>query len=574
MPASTSFWITSALMALAVLAMLALPFLRRPRKALARAEYDLAIYKDQMRELEEDEAAGLISPQEAASARNEIARRILSADNARRKAAEALGEKGSGFERTAVMALALIAVPGMAYGLYLQKGHPGMPDMPIASRAQRVAAAPHHGLGAKDIAALVKKVEDRLAANPDDIQGWLSLAPVYSRRGQYAKAANAYRNILRLNANAGADIWNAYGEALVYAHDGALTPKAREAFSRALKLAPRNPMSRYFLAQADIQDGRNDRALSELKSLLRDLPKDFGGRALIEHQIAALEGKAPGAPGAEGTQEKAKEEKAKEEKATAEKAKKDQPASSPAPEKKEPKKQARQADRPASPAAAPAAGGNEDSGPTPEQVRERMKRMAGVDPKARREMIRNMVDGLEEKLEDNPQNLSGWLRLIKARVVLGEKDKAQKDYEKARAVFKGQKERVRSLDALAAHQGLKVSPEAAAKPLAPVAPPAASGERAPDGGPTPEQVRERMKRMEKMSPETRLKMIRNMVDGLEEKLEDDPKDLNGWLRLINARMTLGEKDKAKAAIEKAKKVFSDDEKITSAFDRLAKRLGL
>ena len=46
-------------------------------------------------------------------------------------------------------------------------------------------------------------------------------------------------------------------------------------------------------------------------------------------------------------------------------------------------------------------------------------------------MIRSMVDGLDQKLAANPDNLDGWLRLIRARVVLGDTDKAKAAYRKA-----------------------------------------------------------------------------------------------------------------------------------------------
>lgn len=52
-------------------------------------------------------------------------------------------------------------------------------------------------------------------------------------------------------------------------------------------------------------------------------------------------------------------------------------------------------------------------------------------------MIRSMVDGLEQKLAANPDNLDGWLRLIRARVVLGDTDKAKAAYRKALDQFSG-----------------------------------------------------------------------------------------------------------------------------------------
>ncbi len=506
---SSLFWIWSAILLVAVLVALIVPFLRRPRKALARAEYDLAIYKDQLRELEEDEASGLITGAEAEAARNEIARRILAADAAREKAEKELRAREGNTEKAVAMAAALILVPALAFGLYLEKGRPGMPDMPIAERMR--LAAEHN-----DINALVKRVEDRLAKKPDDIQGWLVLAPVYARMGKYDKAVNAWKNAIRLSEKPDPDLYNSLGEALVYANRGRVVPEAKQAFEKALKLAPGNPMSRYFLAQAKLQEGRKDEALADLKGLLKDLPANFAGRPLIERQIAQLEGRAqpPAAMMGGG-------------------------------------------------AGGPAAGAG---GPSAEQVRERMKRMANMSPEERQQMIRNMVEGLEQKLQDDPGNLDGWLRLIRARDVLGEKEKAQQAYEKARKALAGNAGALSALDDAARRQGLKVA--------APATPADGAAGMPVAGGPSAAQVRERMQRMADMSPEERQQMIRNMVEGLEQKLQDDPDDPGGWLRLIRAWSVLGEKDKAKAALEKARKAMAGNGQALDAINRLAKKLSL
>ncbi len=397
MTESSLFWIWSAILLMAVLVALIVPFLRRPRKALARAEYDLAIYKDQLRELEEDEASGLITGAEAEAARNEIARRILTADAARKKAEQELKAREGGTEKAVAMAAALILVPALAFGLYLEKGRPGMPDMPIAERMR--LAAEHN-----DINALVKRVEDRLAKKPDDIQGWLVLAPVYARLGRYDKAVNAWKNAIRLSEKPDPDLYNSLGEALVYANRGRVVPEAKQAFEKALKLAPGNPMSRYFLAQAKLQGGRKDEALADLKGLLKDLPENFAGKPLIERQIARLEGNPP--------------------------------QSLPSGTSRE------------TPSAS-TAGDGATGGPSPDKVRERMKRMADMSPEARQQMIRNMVEGLEQKLQDNPNDPGGWLRLIRAWSVLGEKDKARAALEKARKALAGNGEALDAIDRLA-----------------------------------------------------------------------------------------------------------------------------
>src|SRR5262249_18406873 len=57
--------------------------------------------------------------------------------------------------------------------------------------------------------------------------------------------------------------------------------------------------------------------------------------------------------------------------------------------------------------------------------------------------------------------------------------------------------------------------------------------------------------------------IRSMVDGLANRLENSPRDLEGWTRLMRSRVVLGEKDSAAAAFRKALDVFKDDSSASS-----------
>ena len=64
-------------------------------------------------------------------------------------------------------------------------------------------------------------------------------------------------------------------------------------------------------------------------------------------------------------------------------------------------------------------------------------------------MIRSMVDGLEQKLKANGDDLEGWLKLMRARSVLNETDKASTAYRTARGQFKERPEALSALDGLA-----------------------------------------------------------------------------------------------------------------------------
>ncbi|MCB1430979.1 MAG: c-type cytochrome biogenesis protein CcmI [Alphaproteobacteria bacterium] len=83
-----------------------------------------------------------------------------------------------------------------------------------------------------------------------------------------------------------------------------------------------------------------------------------------------------------------------------------------------------------------------------------------------------------------------------------------------------------------------------------------------------------MEQAANMSSQDRQAMIRSMVDGLEEKLKTDGKDLDGWLRLIRARTVLGETEKAKTAYTTARDHFKDDPQALAQLEGLAQEMNI
>lgn len=64
----------------------------------------------------------------------------------------------------------------------------------------------------------------------------------------------------------------------------------------------------------------------------------------------------------------------------------------------------------------------------------------------RNAMIRGMVDGLATRLKDNGSDVEGWLRLVRAYMVLGERDKAQAARGDARQAVGGDAARLQQLN--------------------------------------------------------------------------------------------------------------------------------
>ena len=353
--------IALAVMTLVVVATVVLPLMRGARPAPERGQFDRAVYRDQLRELERDQARGLIDAAEAATARLEIERRLLA--SAARSEPPAPARRGS----IAVAAVLALLLPAAAVLAYLWLGSPGVPDQPYAERGpERVlAAANGHGDLEKTAATLAEK----LKADPGNADQWLLLARTEAALGHWQKGAEAYRAAMRLTHDR-PDVAAAYGEMLVMAADGIVTPRAHDILAAALERDPGNTAARYYLALAAAQAGDVKAAIAAWQKLAAEQPADSPLRRELKTRIAEAA----------------------------------QSVGMPAPELAPPAK-----------------------GPSAAEVEAARK----MTPEARQQMIRGMVEKLAGELAAKPDDLEGWLRLGRAYVVLGERDKAAQAYDHA-----------------------------------------------------------------------------------------------------------------------------------------------
>jgi len=232
------------------------------RRTPLHAGNDLAVYRDQLDEIERDRLAGLIGEREAEAARLEVSRLLLAAADA--VTPEPAG--GARWRRQAAAVVALVLLPLGAASLYLLIGSP---ELPGQFQAEQREAPPEQ----RSIAELVGRIEAHLEQNPEDGRGWELLGPVYMRLGRYDDAVKARRSVIRLlgsNAEREADL----GEALTGAANGIVTAEAKEAFDRSVGLSPNDFRARYFLGLAAEQDGRPKEAAEVWRNLLAGAPAD------------------------------------------------------------------------------------------------------------------------------------------------------------------------------------------------------------------------------------------------------------------------------------------------------------
>jgi len=271
-------WTVIALMTAAAIFAVLWPLARRRRDGGGGS--DVEVYRDQLEEIERDQAWGLIGASEADAARIEVSRRLIAAADA---APEAKPAGAAALRRRRVVAAtALAAIPIGALSLYLALGSPYLPGQPIASRV----ASAHRG--DDSMAQLFARVEAHLAQNPDDGRGWEVVAPIYMRLGRYRDAVKAREAALRLLGPT-ADRESDFGEALIAVENGVVTTQAKEAFERALRLDPKALSARYYLGLAAEQDGRKEDAARFWRELLADAPPEAGWIGEVQRSLARVD---------------------------------------------------------------------------------------------------------------------------------------------------------------------------------------------------------------------------------------------------------------------------------------------
>ncbi|ALN73952.1 c-type cytochrome biogenesis protein CcmI [Aureimonas sp. AU20] len=285
------FWLVAACMTLIATIAIVRPLLRTSvAPAVPRPRHDAEVYRAQLLELEGDLARGAIGPDEAATARAEIARRLLKAESAL-----AIDQSAS---RSAQGRLAIIAglavalfLPAATFLFYDRAGSPEIGDLPLASREQERAP--------DDISTMIAAIERRLVEKPDDGTGWSIVAPVYLRMGEADKAVVAFRNAIRLT-KPNAEKLVGLGEALVQQAGGQVTEEAKAQFDAALALDRDAPAARFYLALQLSQTERYAEAREAWGALIAASPADAPwltlARAGLDDASAKLGMNAPAAP--------------------------------------------------------------------------------------------------------------------------------------------------------------------------------------------------------------------------------------------------------------------------------------
>ena len=179
--------------------------------------------------------------------------------------------------RIALFAACAAALPFAAAVLWHRAGPPAA----SAELARAEKEAPH------DLREAVEALEKRLAASPNDVDGWAMLARSYTMLGEQKKAADASARIAELRARDPGRLARQAEEMIAQA-GGMVSPEARRLIAASLALDPKDARARFFTGLARAQEGDGAAALEIWLALAADTPQEAPWREGLEANIARL----------------------------------------------------------------------------------------------------------------------------------------------------------------------------------------------------------------------------------------------------------------------------------------------
>jgi cytochrome c-type biogenesis protein CcmH len=352
------FWISAGLLTLVALIALLRPLVRGVAVPPDRSESVVAIYRRQLANIDNELAQGRLVDAQADDARAEITRRMLAASERESRDAAPADASPAETSRRIGAALAITAVlPVSALVLYFAVGAPAAIDPTTRTAAAAGKQSPHDRA---ELSAAADQLKARLQGEPGHKEGWVLLGRTFVSLGRVSEAREAYGRAIALAPN-DPELHAEFGEVLVVAAEGAVTPEAEAEFAKS----GNDPRARFYGAEAAVQRGDTAAAKTGYRALLADAPADAPWRKVVAERLAQI---------------------TRDERPTG---------------------------------AAPA--NTAPAGPSAQDV----AAAQALSPEERQAMIRGMVDRLAARLEQNPNDKEGWTRLARAYDVLGEKDKAE-----------------------------------------------------------------------------------------------------------------------------------------------------
>jgi cytochrome c-type biogenesis protein CcmH len=179
----------------------------------------------------------------------------------------------------------LLMIPLFGLVLYQNVGTPEAISLPVASPQQAVQQQAHSSGGQDQMDELIASLQQRMAENPDDPEGWLILGRSLKSMERYQEALSALSNAYRLLPD-NPLVMTELAEAHLFASGQAeIGPEARQLIDSALAIDPQLQKALWLRGMVAAQDGDEAQAIEIWQRLLGQLDPTSGGAQSVKQQI-------------------------------------------------------------------------------------------------------------------------------------------------------------------------------------------------------------------------------------------------------------------------------------------------
>lgn len=229
----------------------------------ARDQVNLAVLRDQLRELDRDLASGTIDADACDSARRELEQRVAEDVKPNLPVHKPATR---GFAQAIAVSVAVMAG---ATALYSHLGKPAGLDSAQVT-ATKESARPFEP---KDANAAIAQLAQLLKAQPENAEGWTMLARSLNAMHRYADASRAYKNLTTILPK-DAQLLTEYAGTVAMAQGASLQGEPEKILSRALAAEPENTKALSLSGSAAFERGDYDAAITHWRKVLALAPAD------------------------------------------------------------------------------------------------------------------------------------------------------------------------------------------------------------------------------------------------------------------------------------------------------------
>jgi cytochrome c-type biogenesis protein CcmH len=240
-----------------------------------RQSLETQFYLQQLDQIDYEAGQGVITLEEAESAKVEVSRRLLTLST---NTAE-IGEEQNPRQKFTAFYLALV-IPSASVALYLIIGSPHMAD-PTYLETSKLLNTENKALAA------ISRLGETVKNQPNNFEGWKLYAKGLTAVKKFDEAIPAWRRVLFLRPN-DPELYAVYAETIIASEGGLITEAARKAIEKSLILDSRQPRARYYAGLAASQSGNPEMALKIWIDLLKESQSDAPWILLLEKQIAKI----------------------------------------------------------------------------------------------------------------------------------------------------------------------------------------------------------------------------------------------------------------------------------------------